>query len=414
VENMNVGIDIRPLLEHKRSGVGEYVYQLLNAVFDADKENQYFLFYNSFKKVDDLLPKEWKSLSNVYFCGFSWPNKFFNFCLKFFGWPKVDRLMSSRGAKRRSNPMGSDMNEIAAPRQVGARNDKLDTFFIPNLNFIALSRGVKKFITVHDLSFERYPPFFSWKRRLWHWFVNPRRLIRGCDKIIAVSENTKRDLVELYKVTAEKIKVVYSGVRQESGIMNQESEIEEVKKKYNLPENFILFLGTLEPRKNIEGLVRAFEILKENYQLPITNYRLLIVGPKGWMYKKILARAAKSPFRGDIRFVSYIDPEEKFAFYKAAKIFIYPSFYEGFGFPPLEAAAAGTPVIASTASSLPEIMGEAALMVDPYNPAEMAKAMAECLTDENLRAILVEKGKKQAEKFSWGKCVEETIKILLQ
>ena len=381
---MNIGVDIRPFLGKERSGVGEYTYQFLNALFRIDRTNSYFLFYNAFKKVDDILPTEWKQHENVHFCGFRYPNKIFNFCLKFLKWPKIDRLI----------------------------NKKLDVFFIPNLNFIALSRGVKKVITVHDLSFERYPYFFSWKRRLWHWFVNPRKLINGCDKIIAVSENTKEDLMELYGVAEDRIRVVYSGVEQVSNNKYQVASIEDIRKKYNLPERFILFLGTLEPRKNIEGLIRAFEILKQDLRLKIPNLSLMIVGPRGWLWKKIFKRAGKSPFANDIKFIDYISNEEKFVFYKLADLFIYPSFYEGFGFPPLEAAAAGVPVIVSTASSLSETMGEAALMVDPYNPAEMAKIMYECLTDKNLRVDLIEKGEKQAEKFSWEKCAEETMKVL--
>lgn len=374
---MNIGIDVRSLLEKERSGVGEYVFQLLDALFGIDKENQYFIFYNSFRKVADSPPKEWRNLSNVHFCGFSWPNKILNFCFKFLRWPKIDKLM----------------------------RQKIDIFFIPNLNFISLSRGVKKIITVHDLSFLRYPKFFSRKRRLWHWFVNPRKSIRGADKVIAVSENTKRDVMKLCGVAPEKIEVIYSGVGGGKDIL----DIEETNKKYSLPENFILSLGTLEPRKNIEGLIRSFEIFKQSGKQQAANCKLVIVGPKGWLYKKILACAEKSSARDDIKFINYISPEEKLVFYKLAKLFVYPSFYEGFGFPPLEAAAAGTPVIISTASSLSEVMGGAALMVDPYNPAEIAKVMAECLADENLRRDLILKGKAQAAKFSWERCAREVL-----
>jgi glycosyltransferase involved in cell wall biosynthesis len=376
---MNIGVDVRSLLEKERSGVGEYTYQILDALFRIDQKNSYYLFYNSWKKVEDNFLNEWKKFENVHLCGFHWPNKLLNFCFKFLKWPKVDEMMLSK--------------------------DKIDLFFIPNLNFIALSSDVRKIITVHDLSFELFPKVFSWKRRMWHWFINPRKLISGVDKVIAVSENTKRDLAELYKIAPEKVRVIYSGVAGDDKF----SEIEMVKKKYNLPDNFILFLGTLEPRKNIEGLVRAFEIYKTAKS---PDYKLVVVGPRGWLYKKILARAEKSPARDDIKFINYIAPEEKFAFYKLAKLFVYPSFYEGFGFPPLEAARAGTPVIVSTNSSLPEVMGEAALMVDPNNPVEIAKIMAEYLSDENLRATLIEKGKKQAEKFSWDKCANEFLSLI--
>lgn len=378
---MNVGIDVRSLLEKERSGVGEYTYELLNAIFDIDKENQYYLFYNSFKKVGDNFLAEWKKYQNVHFCRFSWPNKLLNFCFKFLKRPKVDKTILPKG--------------------------KIDLFFIPNLNFIALSSGLRKIVSVHDLSFEFYPQFFSWKRQLWHWFINPHKLISGADKIIAVSENTKRDLINFYKIPPEKIKIIYSGVACRENVL----DIDEVKKKYNLPDNFILFLGTLEPRKNIDGLVRAFEIFK---MAKSSDYKFVIVGPRGWLYKKILARVEKSSVRDDIKFINYISPEEKFYFYKLAQLFVYPSFYEGFGFPPLEAARAGTPVIVSTNSSLPEVMGEVALMIDPNNPAEMAKAMVECLTDENLRATLIEKGKKQAEKFSWTNAAREFLALINQ
>ena len=385
---MKIGVDLRSLQESKRSGVGEYTYKLLDAIFRIDSRNNYFLFYNSFKGVDNLLPKEWGHLPNVRFCGFRYPNKLLNFSLKFLKRPRIDRLVQ--------------------------KNNNLDLFFLPNLNFVALSSGVKKIITVHDLSFERYSRFFSWKRRLWHKFINPRKLIRGCDKVIAVSENTKRDLVELYGIQPEKIEVVYSGVVKESEIVNQESGIELVRKKYNLSDHFILFLGTLEPRKNIEGLIRAFEILKKSYQLSISNYQLVIVGPKGWLCKKILKRAEQSPLREDIKFINYISPEEKFSFYRAADLFVYPSFYEGFGFPPLEAAAVGTPVIISAASSLSEVMGEAALMVDPNNPVELAESMRQCLIDQELRKNLIEKGKKRAEEFSWEKCAQAMVELFNQ
>jgi glycosyltransferase involved in cell wall biosynthesis len=379
---MNIAIDIRSLLDNKPGGVGRYTFHLLDAFFRNDKTNQYFLFYNSFRKGQNIFQEKWGNLPNVHFCAFRWPNKILNFCLRFFHWPKLDVLISNR-----------------------TKRTKIDIFFIPNLNFISLSEGVKKIITVHDLSFERYPSFFSWKSRFWHWLVEPRKLINSCEKIIAVSENTKRDLIELYGISPEKIQVIYSGIEYQYTTQ----EIQSVRQKYNLPEHFILFLGTLEPRKNIIGLIQAFEILKEKYKFP--NLQLVIVGRCGWSYQKIFRRVRKSRFAQEIRFIDYIEDGEKFAFYKLADLFVYPSFYEGFGFPPLEAAKTGLPVIVSHASSLPEIFGGIAILVNPYNVAEMAEAMFQCLVNKKLRVEVEKKIDKQLEKFNWERCAEETKRL---
>ncbi|OGF21631.1 hypothetical protein A2316_01015 [Candidatus Falkowbacteria bacterium RIFOXYB2_FULL_38_15] len=384
---MNIGIDIRSLLEEKRSGVGEYAFRLLDAIFSIDKENNYFLFYNSFKDADKFIPEEWKKIANIHLAGFHYPNKLFNFSLRFFNWPKVDKLLMEKAGK----------------------NENLDLFFLPNINFIALSPGIKKVITVHDLSFERFPYFFSLKRRLWHFFINPKKLIKNCDKIIAISENTKKDLMDLYNAEEKKIKVIYSGAIQEAEIAKNHFEKEELRKKYNLPDKFILFVGTIEPRKNIEGLVRAFEILKSEKGEMVKNYHLVVVGPYGWLYKKILERAEKSPYGREIRFINYVSEKDKFYFYQLAKVFVYISFYEGFGFPPLEAAASGTPVIISSVSAIPEVIGNAAVMVDPNNPKEAAEAIYQCLTDNNLRERMREKGKKQVAEFTWEKCAREVV-----
>src|SRR3989344_2171810 len=181
---LKIGVDIRNLMSPTRNGVGEYTYELLNAVFKIDKENQYYLFYNSHSDVTAHTPL-WPQ-GNIHYIATRWPNKLFNVSIKIFGWPKLDKLIS--------------------------RNGKLDYFFSPNLNFTALSKDVKHILTIHDLSFKFYPHFFSAKQRLWHWAINPKKQIRQASAVTTLSENTKRDLVNYYQIPPEKIKVVGGGV----------------------------------------------------------------------------------------------------------------------------------------------------------------------------------------------------------
>lgn len=375
---MNIGVDIRSLMNPWRSGVGEYTYNLLDNLFRLDQKNRYFLFYNSFHQVDENLPAEWKGRENVKFCGFGWPNKLFNAGLKFLKYPKIDSLIG-----------------------------KIDLFFVPNIQFLSLSDNCQKVITVHDLSFERYPEFFSLKRRWWHKAVNPQKIIKQADKVMADSENTKQDLIKIYGVELKKVKVIYPGI----AVSNIKCQISNVKNKYNLPDKFILYLGTLEPRKNIVGLIKAFEKLISTYNLQPTSYKLVIAGFPGWNYREIYQAAKNSGVADKIKFIGPVAPADKPALYSLASVFIYPSFYEGFGFPPLEAMAAGRPVITSFNSSLGEIGGDAALLIDPYNISEMAEAIYQVLTDEGLSRQLAEKGKERVRKFSWQKTVEETLKI---
>jgi len=238
-------------------------------------------------------------------------------------------------------------------------------------------------------------------------------LVKRFDFVVAVSENTKRDIVELCGVNSDKIKVIYSGIGEENRkITNHQLPMaKQIKNKYNLPDKFILYLGTVEPRKNVEGIIRAYNELRiKNHELE--DYKLVIAGGKGWKSDNIYREWEKSKFKADIKFLDYVDGEDKVYLYNLAEVFVYPSFYEGFGFPPLEAMACGLPVVTSYASSLPEVMGDAALTVDPYNVNDIARALAEILTNENLRNKLIERGLKRAGEFTWRKTADEYLEIL--
>ncbi|MDO8499153.1 MAG: glycosyltransferase family 1 protein [bacterium] len=375
---MNIGIDLRPLMTPYRTGVGVYTYELLDALFALDYSNQYFLFYNSATGAEKYLPR-WNR-PNVQYVGKHWPNKLFNAATLFAGRPRLDKLCGK----------------------------KLDAFYAPNFGFIALQKNIKFILTVHDLSFEFWPEFFSTQQRLWHRAVQPKRLCERADTIIVPSVNTKRDLVDCYKIAEEKIKVIYPGL---SPLLTKEGSgggRSQAPQKYNLPKNYILFLGTIEPRKNISGLVRAFELAAD--KLP-PDYHLVIAGPLGWKTDPIIQTIRQSKLQNRIILTNYIADEDKFALYSQAQAFIYPSFYEGFGFPVLEAMAAGTSVICSDRGSLPEIVQTAGRMVNPYDAHDIATAIIEtCAGDNNIQ---IKNGRELAAKFSWQTAAKELLKTII-
>jgi len=259
-------------------------------------------------------------------------------------------------------------------------------------------------ITIHDLS----TFLFSKEHPLSRVIINKlilKRTIRNCNFIIVDSENTKKDVIKIFKVPEEKIDVVYLGVDEKYKILNKKQSLF-LSKKYTKTDKFILYVGTLEPRKNIPNLIRAYCKIKD--KLP---YKLIITGKKGWKYKPIFDLISELKLEDDVIFTGYIPEEDLPALYNGASAFVFPSLYEGFGLPPLEAMACGCPVITSNTSSLPEVVGDAGIMVDPNDVDELAKQIERVLTDKKLRDSMIKKGLKQAKKFSWEKCAKETLKV---
>lgn len=375
---MVIGIDIRVLSRGTRSGIEEYALNLLSHLLPMDKTIEYKLFYNAYRKVD--IDHEWAKLPNVRIINHSIPNRFFDLSSRFFSAPKVDKLLGG-----------------------------VDVFWSPHIFLAALSNACPAVVTFHDLSFERYGEFYSWQKHYWHFSMNPRLQARKAKKIIAVSESTKQDLVELYEIPAAKIKVIYSGI---NSVSDKGFGSSQIKEKYHLPEKYILYLGTIEPRKNIIGLIKAFELFKKKYGLLIADYKLVIAGAKGWLYQDVFKAAEKSSFKNDIIFTGFIDNEDKNEVYRLSSLYVYPSFFEGFGFPPLEAMAQGVPVITSNTSSEPEAVATAALVIDPYNIDEMAWAMNELLINKDLRVKMIGRGYEQIKRFSWQRCARETLEVL--
>jgi glycosyltransferase involved in cell wall biosynthesis len=370
------------LADGKRTGVEEYTLALLAGLFELDYENEYVLFFNAWKKaVPDF---GWATkYSNVTLKVFHFPNKLLNLSLWYLHFPKLDRLVGGT-----------------------------DVFFLPNLNFAAVSAKTKLVVTAHDLSFEFFPETFSWKRRVWHFLINFRNLALSADKIIAVSQSTKDDLMVCYGLPEKKIAVIPSGVGEQFHVMSRnDGELMRVQKKYHLPYKFVLSLETFEPRKNILSLIRSYEALQDLKNSIFDKYSLVIAGTRGWKDGEIFSAIANSPYKEKIILPGFIADEDKPALYNLASVFVYPSFYEGFGFPPLEAMACGTPVIASHSSSLPEVVGEAGVLIDPYQPEELFQAMQNVIMDQELADSLRKKGATRAALFSWDKAVQSTCNV---
>jgi glycosyltransferase involved in cell wall biosynthesis len=352
---MIIGIDCRTLQDKQYSGVSEYTFQLLSELFKLDRQNQYRLFYNSSHDLAGLIPHF--DFANVTVQKFDYPNKLLNYGLLMpLGKPWVDDLMGG-----------------------------VDIFFVPHLNFMAVSHQAKLFLTIHDLSFLHNPEFFSWRKNIWHRCLGVKKLARRADAIIAISQNTKNDIIDLLSVPAEKIQVIFSGIDADIARVVDEQILLNLQTKYSLPETFLLYLGTLEPRKNLPALVTAFELLKAESEH--SELHLILAGGDGWKNRELHQQIASSKYASYIKLIGYVERGEKSALYTLARAFVYPSLYEGFGFPPLEAGKCGTPVLTSYSSSLSEILQSETVFVNPFDVNDILSGLREVLTKKTQPTI---------------------------
>jgi glycosyltransferase involved in cell wall biosynthesis len=383
---MKISIDLRSLSSGSISGVENYTMNIVENLLRQDKKNNYALFYNAYEA---RLPSDYHyvnskmALSRI-------PNKLLNLAFKF-GLTSIEKFIS-------------DSDTLTPnPSPKGRGENLLDWFFMPNLNQFNILPNTKLALTVHDLSPVVAPEFYDSKRRLWHWFLNYKKAFERADLIFAVSEYTKQDLLKLFQIQENKIKVVHHGVDSEafSKKINQE-KLRQLRNEKNLPGEFILFLNTIEPRKNLEGLIKAFEVLD-------SKSFLVIAGKSGWKNKSIFKQIQNSKKRNKIIYLDYISETQKPALIKMASVLVYPSFYEGFGMQILEAFSLGTPVLASQVTALPEVSGDAALLVNPYNTKDIAHALQHLLTDSEFRDRLAQKGLERAKEFSWQKSASQIL-----
>jgi glycosyltransferase involved in cell wall biosynthesis len=346
-----------------RVGSSEFCYQLLMNLHELDKKNRYSIFLPVKPSLD--LPEETGN----------WEYEVFS----------AKRLWTLFG-------LGKKLFNF---------KKKINVFFSPT-HYLPLHVSAPSAIAILDVSYLYFPDLFK-KKDLYQLKIWGRYSIKKATKIITISKSSRNDIIKAYGVNESKIAVVYPGVKPvlDTKFMDRE----ELAKKFNIEGGYVLFVGTLQPRKNVGKLIEAFSKLKNNVML-------VIIGKKGWQYEDILTAPQKFGVDNRVKFLENITDEELPSFYKHAKCFVLPSLYEGFGLPVLEAMQYGCPVITSNTSSLPEAGGDAALYVDPNNVNDIAEKIEHVLEDEKLRGEMIKKGYEQVKKFSWKKAAKQTLETL--
>lgn len=364
---MRIAIDCSPLAK-KITGIGTYTYHLVKALCEIDAENAYFLLAHRRFEMDFALPSNFEIVPPKREYGKSTPFLLF----------EAPRIIRERGIE-----LFHGTNFLIPPRI-----------------------ACKSISTVHDLSSIVLSKQHSLLHRISHGLFLESSL-RHADKLIAVSEFTEGEILRLFPQYSHKIAVIHEAASPVFQKITDSHEIFELRQKFGLPDRFALFVGTLEPRKNVARLIEAFSEVSDR----IGDLKLVIAGGKGWLYDEIFATVQKLHLENRIIFPGYIPFGSLPALYSSAEFFCYPSLYEGFGLPVLEAMACGTPVLTSMRSSMSEVAGDAALMADPEDVGSIADGFLKLATDKTLRNNLAEKGLRRAEDFSWRKCAIKTLDI---
>lgn len=370
---MTIGIDASRAFLKRRTGIEEYAYQTIRHLRDVIPENERVVLYVR-RKI-------------------TWEKGGVTFAL-----PEIDFTL----------PANWRVRGIWAPRfwtQIALSIEMLyakpDVLFIP-AHTVPLIHPKKTLVTIHGLEYEFCKEAYSfWERVYMHYSI--KFSCKAAEKIICVSQNTKKDVMAMYQVPEEKIAVVYEGYEYASSRQQGVRSKEEMRKPY------LLFIGRLEERKNIVRMIEAFEILKEKYKVP---HKLVLVGKPGYGYERIKNAIVRSKQKEMIQEVGYVSEEEKWQWLESADVFLFPTLYEGFGIPILEAQSAGVPVVTSNVSSLPEVAGDGAILVDPLSAQSIAAGAQRLLSDEILRNDIIKKATHNVSRFSWANCAQEILLLL--
>ncbi len=366
---MRIGIDYTAAVR-QGAGIGRYTRGLVRALAEMDQQNRYVLFSAGRDRQG------------------GWPA---NFALR--SVPLTDRHLSILWQRLR------------LPIPIELVTGRLDILHSPDF-VLPPTLARHKVLTVHDLSFMRCPECSS-PALLEYLMRSVPRSVARAHLILADSQSTRRDLLDLLDVPPERVEVLYAGVEPRYA-PQEAAAAQAAARKYGLAQPFILGLGTLQPRKNFARLIRAYHLLRQRHHVP---HQLVIGGGRGWLYEDIDATIAELGLAEQVRLVGFVDDADLPALYAGADLFAFPSLYEGFGIPILEAMGCGTPVVTADNSSLPEVAGDAALLVDPLDIEALADALWRVIDDGALRQTLVQRGYQQVQRYTWRAAAETLLGI---
>ena len=381
---MRIGIDARSILNPEKGdaiGIGHYTYQLVRHLLKNDQENEYVIFFD-FRVREKDVKKFTKPNTKIVFFPFSDYKRY----------------------------MPGAYSEILVTATL--QREKLDVLHTASfVNRIPLGYRGKTVVTFHDMSMYNIPECLPTTRYIANKTI-AKLMARRADKIIAVSNYLREDLRKFLKVKDEKISLVYSGL-DERFFENPELDVAKALGKFGIEKKYILFLGTLEPSKNITRLLNAFSDFKqrEKQKTGKFGYQLVLAGKEGWKSKEYRQMVKDLKLSKDVIFTGYVIGDDLVPLFKNAEFFIMPSLYEGFGMTVLEAFATRSPAIISRVSSLPELAGDAAYYINPLDTEQMTNAMILFAENEDVRSKYKSAGFEQAKKFDWNKCALETLEI---
>lgn len=366
---MEISFDVQPILDNEKTGIGYFQYWILNNMFNQ-KENNYYLELFSFKNREEKI----KNLQN-----FKERNGIINECKWFPG--SIYKMIWAF---------------LPVSRNIFIKNKSDITHFF---NYYVPPGKYKNVITtVYDMSFMSVSHTTNFKTKI---MLN-RTIKKSCeraDKIMTISEFSKSEIIKYLNIPEEKIFVVPCGVNKEIFHEIKDSNlIKNVKKNYGIANDYFLYLGTLEPRKNLVRLIEAYDMFRKSTDSEI---KLVLAGRKGWYFEEIFESAKKSKYSNDIIFTGYVNEQDVVPLINGAFSFVFPSIYEGFGMPVLEAMACGTPVVTSNSTSLNEYFGDSSITVNPYDVETIKNGLEEMVSNEDLRKDLIERGLRKAETITW-------------
>jgi glycosyltransferase involved in cell wall biosynthesis len=317
----------------------------------------------------------------------------------------VDDLGSNFRAVPESSPGYSIREQVTVPLDL--RREAADLFHAPHYVLPPFT-PCKSVVTIHDCIHLRFPQYLPNKLAYAYARGSLWLAAHRSNRIMTVSEASKRDILEYFRIPSEKIDVIYNGIDERFAQPPPDEDVVRVRDRYQLDHPFVLYAGNIKPHKNLERLIAAFHLFRRG---EFENVRLVIIGDEISKYATLRHAVHRHKLHKYVRFFGFVPSTTLAILYRLASVFVFPSLYEGFGLPPLEAMASGTPVITSNVSSLPEVVGDAAVLIDPLKPEEIAQAMAKVLTDSALREELRMRGLERARHFSWDRSVARVRQI---